>query len=540
MVYECEKCGTALPSGVIACPQCGEAFDEAVPTDAEVPKKGFSVRLANIAPIIQTAPLGAEVKPAQPLLFPMLQLIEPKQAVGLLGAIILFVGTFAPIVSFPVVGSQNYFQNGKGDGTILIGLAVVSALLALLKKYEGLWLTGVVSFGVLAFTFFNLQAKITGMDASMQADLADNPFAVIGNVMLQSIQLQWGWAVLVIGTLILIAAAAMRIGMTSKRSYVIPVASGILLILLVSGSLAYTKHQKDQFLLELKVKSDQEAQSEKAQQNAEQTEQQAKQDAVNKLNLLDWRWDNSDQFSRYLVGSVRNDSDRNITFVSIEFDLLDASGNKVGSAEDIINSLSPGEAWKFRAMAGPETASRAQLSSLKGTVDASTNFVAPQAQPIMPALNPNKANDEQAAKSSSDGEQANNNLKILGQGIVKFQEDHDENFPPMNTISALQNALKPYVSNEQFYVNPDTSQSFAPNPKCSGIPLGRVTYPSSLVVMYDAVSKSDGSRWILYADGHTHKITSDGWTSILDNKNPNKLHDNSDINYELTDTLFPY
>ena len=539
MVYECEKCGAALPSGVIACPKCGEAFDEVVPTDAEVPKKGFSARLADVAPIIQTAPLGVEVKTAQPLLYPT-QLVEPKQAIGLLGAIILFVGTFAPIVSLPVVVSQNYFQNGKGDGTILIGLAVVSALLVLLKKYEGLWLTGVISLGVLAFTFFNLQAKITGMDASLKADLADNPFAAIGNVMLRSIQLQWGWAVLVVGALILVATAAMRTGMTAKRNYVIPIASGILLILLVSGSFAYTKHQQDQFLLELKAKSDQEAQSEKAQQNVEQTEQQAKQDAVNKLKLLDWQWDNSDQFSRYLVGSVRNDSDRNITFVSIEFDLLDASGNKVGSAEDIINSLSPGETWKFKAMAGPETASRAQLSSLKGTVDASADIISPQTQPIKPALNPNKVTDEQAAKNSSDGEQANNNLKILGQGIVKFQEDHDENFPPMNTISALQNALKPYVSREQFYVNSNTSQSFAPNPKCSGIALGRVTYPSSLVIMYDAVPEMDGSRWILYADGHTHKITSDGWTSILENKNPNKLHENSDTNYELTDTLFPY
>ena len=36
MVYECEKCGTALPAGVLKCPKCGEGFDEAVPQDAEV------------------------------------------------------------------------------------------------------------------------------------------------------------------------------------------------------------------------------------------------------------------------------------------------------------------------------------------------------------------------------------------------------------------------------------------------------------------------------------------------------------------------
>ena len=42
MVYECDQCSAALPGGVLACPQCGEKFDEAVPTDALVPKSGFS------------------------------------------------------------------------------------------------------------------------------------------------------------------------------------------------------------------------------------------------------------------------------------------------------------------------------------------------------------------------------------------------------------------------------------------------------------------------------------------------------------------
>ena len=42
MIYECDQCSKALPPGVSACPSCGEVFDDVVPADAEVPKRGFS------------------------------------------------------------------------------------------------------------------------------------------------------------------------------------------------------------------------------------------------------------------------------------------------------------------------------------------------------------------------------------------------------------------------------------------------------------------------------------------------------------------
>ncbi len=41
MVYECDECCAALPADVTACPRCGEAFDEPVPLDATLPRRGF-------------------------------------------------------------------------------------------------------------------------------------------------------------------------------------------------------------------------------------------------------------------------------------------------------------------------------------------------------------------------------------------------------------------------------------------------------------------------------------------------------------------
>ena len=44
MVYQCEKCGAALPAGAQACPNCGDNFDEVVPPDAEVPGRGWQAK----------------------------------------------------------------------------------------------------------------------------------------------------------------------------------------------------------------------------------------------------------------------------------------------------------------------------------------------------------------------------------------------------------------------------------------------------------------------------------------------------------------
>jgi hypothetical protein len=48
------------------------------------------------------------------------------------------------------------------------------------------------------------------MATQLETDLKDNPFRGLAGLAMQSVQLQWGWAVLVIGVGLLIAAAAMR------------------------------------------------------------------------------------------------------------------------------------------------------------------------------------------------------------------------------------------------------------------------------------------------------------------------------------------
>jgi hypothetical protein len=133
---------------------------------------------------------------------------ERKRMLGVLGSIVLFIGVFTPIVSVPIVGNVNYFQNGKGDGVIILVLALISLILTLTNKFRALWLTGIGSLGVMIFTFINFQLKMSEAKAQMESQLSGNPFRGFADLAIQSIQIQWGWAVMIVGAGLVIAAAA--------------------------------------------------------------------------------------------------------------------------------------------------------------------------------------------------------------------------------------------------------------------------------------------------------------------------------------------
>ena len=105
---------------------------------------------------------------------------------------------FVPIVSVPFVGDMNYFQNGKGDGVFILILAIVSLISIFAKKYKALWFTGPGSLAILIFTFSNFQVRMADVKKQMELELADNPFRDLADIALQSVQLQWGWALLIV------------------------------------------------------------------------------------------------------------------------------------------------------------------------------------------------------------------------------------------------------------------------------------------------------------------------------------------------------
>ena len=126
---------------------------------------------------------------------------------GLTGVGLLFLGVFAPLVYVPIIGDINYFQNGKGDGVIILIIAAVATVSILLKKYRSLWIESVATLAVLAYTFFDFQDRLEKAQAQLNSNLTDNPFAGLGEMTLNMVQIQWGWGVLVFGAILLLVTA---------------------------------------------------------------------------------------------------------------------------------------------------------------------------------------------------------------------------------------------------------------------------------------------------------------------------------------------
>jgi hypothetical protein len=120
--------------------------------------------------------------------------MSTKQLLGIIGSLILFVGVFAPVVSMPIIGGTNFFQNNKIEGTLILILAAGSFVLTLARLYKGLWFTGIGGFAVTVFSFIKLQIKIADLKSKMGSELSGNPFRGLADLAAQSIQLQWGWA----------------------------------------------------------------------------------------------------------------------------------------------------------------------------------------------------------------------------------------------------------------------------------------------------------------------------------------------------------
>ena len=126
--------------------------------------------------------------------------MENRKNYALIGAFLLIVGVFTPFMTLPFYGTMNYFRGGTGDGVILLLLGLISALLAIRYKFGGLWITGLLSIALLAFTFFRITDGLNQFrnDGGVSSRIVD------------LVKFEWGWGVLLMGIVLLFAAAAMK------------------------------------------------------------------------------------------------------------------------------------------------------------------------------------------------------------------------------------------------------------------------------------------------------------------------------------------
>ncbi|MBC69752.1 MULTISPECIES: hypothetical protein [Acinetobacter] len=127
-----------------------------------------------------------------------------QQLIGFLGALVLLIGVFLPILSAPILGSISLLNNGKSDGLIVCALAILSFILIFFNQLRLLWLTGGLSFVLISIDLYMVTNKISQTKAEVTEKLQGNPFGGFADAMMSSIQLQFGWVILYLGCIILL------------------------------------------------------------------------------------------------------------------------------------------------------------------------------------------------------------------------------------------------------------------------------------------------------------------------------------------------
>lgn len=73
-----------------------------------------------------------------------------------------------------------------------------------------------------------------------------------------------------------------------------------------------------------------------------------------------------DGYISYIVGSVKNNSSKQYSYVQVEINLYDNSGAQVGSTLANANNLEPGAIWKFKAVVTEENATKYKIKDITG------------------------------------------------------------------------------------------------------------------------------------------------------------------------------
>ncbi|MBU6459682.1 MAG: hypothetical protein KGQ58_02210 [Proteobacteria bacterium] len=133
-----------------------------------------------------------------------------KQMLGLIGSVITLIGVFCPFVSTPLTGTVSAFENGRSMGAIILVLAVIALLFSVMRRYLGMGLMGLAILGVILDLFIREQLYISHLKERMSGHSDSGFLRELAHVASHSIELDWGWAMLLIGGLLILAGALLR------------------------------------------------------------------------------------------------------------------------------------------------------------------------------------------------------------------------------------------------------------------------------------------------------------------------------------------
>jgi len=114
------------------------------------------------------------------------------------------------------------------------------------------------------------------------------------------------------------------------------------------------------------------------------------------------------------------------------------------------------------------------------------------------------------------------NLKQLSLAALRYSQDHEQTYPPLDTFDHFKSAVIKYIppgSHPDLFTQPNSGLQYATNPALSKKPV-LAGDPVRDVMLYEQASNPGGYIYIVFADGHVKHAPQADLNLILTHKRP--------------------
>ena len=118
------------------------------------------------------------------------------------------------------------------------------------------------------------------------------------------------------------------------------------------------------------------------------------------------------------------------------------------------------------------------------------------------------------ARDSALKTESESNLKQAGLATLMYSQDYDEKMPPTTSPKEWKAAVYPYIKSESVFLSPKTKEPYLVNPYLSKKSITNVAAPADTPLAWEASPWEDGSRCVLYLDGHVKSLTASAWDAL--------------------------
>ena len=135
-----------------------------------------------------------------------LPLTKNAKTLSFIGAGLLALSVFMPIISVPIVGSITLISGATEYGVIILLLAAAGGVLAYLGHTKHVIWPGAIAALLLTYGLIRYWMAKSEMRSGLDAEMKDNPFGGLAEAFVDAVQLQIGWVPIAVGAGLLIYA----------------------------------------------------------------------------------------------------------------------------------------------------------------------------------------------------------------------------------------------------------------------------------------------------------------------------------------------